>query len=201
MRTPCDTFSAMAIVKTPQNAPSALVAPRARPLLPIGAQSQAALDLVGLRAVCELILAGHSQAGIGRLLGIPPQAVAAWSCNLQGEEQAIYTASLRASAEALLDEAQQVAVDVDPSQPGSSQRAKLIIDTLLRKSGIRNRQYRERTSLAETIAEAQHEATGGSHGQPGAPTVSFTITIAPQRDTAPPTDGGRQPITIEHDPG
>lgn len=182
--------------ETPQNAPTALIIPRTRPQLPIGAASQAALDLVGLPAVCELILAGHSQASISRLLGIPTHAVAAWSCNLQGEEQALYTAALRASAEASLDEALQVAIDVDPTLPGSAQRAKLIIDTLMRRAGIRNRAYRERTTLAETLAEAQHEATGGNGGQPGAPTVSFTITIAPQRDPEQ-----RQGLTIEHDPG
>ena len=182
----------MELPETPRNAPTALDIPRTRPRLPISRANETALDLVGLPAVCELILAGHSQASISRLLGIPPQAVAAWSCNLQGEEQALYSAALRASAEASLDEALQVAIDVDPELPGSAQRAKLIIDTLMRRAGIRNRAYRERTTLAETLAEAQHEATGA---QPGAPTVSFTITIAPQRDD------GRQPLTIEHDPG
>lgn len=190
----------MESLKPSQNVPMTLQSPRARPQLPIGRASQAALDLVGLPAVCELILAGRSQSDIARLLGIPIQAVCAWSCNLQGEEQALYTAALRASAEASLDQALQVAVDVDPTTPGSVQRAKLIIDTLMRRAGIRNRAYRERASLQEQIQEAALDA-GGSEGPPGAPTVSFTITIAPQRDAGQPTDGGRQPLTIEHEPG
>ena len=184
--------------KTPQNALSATIAPRNRPRLPVGPYSQAALDLVGLPAICELVLAGHSQTAISLMLGVPPHALCAWSVNLQGDDQALYSASLRNSAEAMLDEAQQIAVDVDPALPGSAQRAKLIIDTLLRRAGIRNRAYRERTSLQEQIQEAAHDA-GGNPGQPGAPTVSFTITIAPQRDAAQPTE--RPPITIEHDPG
>ena len=138
VRAPYDTFGGMDTAKISPIAPIAVLAPRTRPLLPIGARSQATLDVVGLPAVCELVLAGHSQSDIARLLGIPLQAVAAWSCNLQGEEQALYTAALRASAEASLDQALQVAIDVDPTLPGSAQRAKLIIDTLMRRAGMKS---------------------------------------------------------------
>ena len=185
----------MELPETPQNAPTALVAPRTRPLLWISRAHQTALDLIGLPFICEMIIGGSTQTEIGRALGIPQQALAAWLVNQDAPGASMYTLALRTSAETMLDRGYAAICEADPTVPGSVQLAKLKAEHHYRVAGIRNRAYRERTTLAETLAEAQHEATGGNGGQPGAPTVSFTITIAPQRDD------GRQPLTIEHDPG
>jgi hypothetical protein len=55
----------------------ALIDPRSRPLLPVGKQAAMALELVGLPAVLEMVLAGHAQTAIAARLGIS-QAGAGW---------------------------------------------------------------------------------------------------------------------------
>lgn len=166
---------------TPANSP-ALIDPRTRPMLPVGKQAAETLELVGLPAVCDLVLAGHAQTRIAAMLGVSQSSLAGWLCNLRGEGAALYSEALRASAEALIDEARHVIEGAERTTPGVMQ-ARCIADLLIKKAGIRNRAYRDRIDSGVALVDMGSQPTA---------MPTFTIVIAPQRQ-----DLGR---VIEHDP-
>lgn len=166
---------------TPANSPGPMIDPRARPMLPVGKAARETLELVGLPAVCDFVLAGHAQTRIAAMLGVSQSSLAGWLCNLRGEGAALYSEALRASAEALIDEARHVIEAAAPTTP-SVMQARCIADLLIKKAGIRNRAYRERIDSGVALVDM------GS--LPPSPVI-FRIVIAPQRE-----DLGR---LIEHD--
>lgn len=161
---------------------SALIDPRARPMLPVGKQARETLELIGLPAVCDLVQAGHAQTAIAAMLGVSQSSLAGWLCNLRGEGASLYSDALRASAEALLDEARRVIEAAESTTPGVM-KARCIADLLIKKAGIRNRAYRDRIDSGVALVDM------GS--LPPSPVI-FRIVIAPQRG-----DLGR---TLDHNP-
>lgn len=168
-------------MNTPANSPGSVIVPHAR-LLPVGRQAAETLELVGLAAVCDLVQAGHAQTRIAAMLGVSQSSLAGWLGNLRGEGASLYSDALRASAEALLDEARRVIEAAESTTPGVM-KARAVADILIRKSGIRNKAYRDRIDSGVALVDM------GS--LPPLPVV-FRIVIAPQRE-----DMGR---TIDHNP-
>jgi hypothetical protein len=166
----------------PENVP-AMIVPHTRPMLPVGRQAQAVLEAFGLPAVVDLIVEGHSQKRIATTLGVSQSSLAGYLCNLRGADAALYSEALRASAEAMIDEAQRVIEAAECTTPGVM-KARAVADLLIRKAGVRNRAFRDRIDAGVALVD-----TGSD--QP-APVPVFQIVIHPQRE-----DTGR---TIEHDP-
>lgn len=155
----------------PENVPAVIV-PHARPMLPVGKQALATLEVVGLSAVVDLIVEGHSQKRIATMLGVSQSSLAGFLCNLRGADAAIYSEALRASAEAMIDQAQAGIEAAEPTTPGVM-KAKAIADLLIRKAGIRNRAYRDRIDAGVALVDM------GDAGPALVPT--FRIVIADQR--------------------
>lgn len=147
----------------------ALIDPRARPMLPVGRQAATALELVGLSAVLEMVLAGHAQTAIAAKLGISQASLGGWLANLRGADAALYSEALRASAEAMLDQAQAVIEAAEPTTP-SVMKARAVADLLVKKAGIRNRAYRERIDSGVALVDMEEPAQ--------APT--FVLIVHPQ---------------------
>jgi hypothetical protein len=167
-----------------KNPPVSMTAPRARPL-PVGRAAQDKLEIFGLEAVCERIMAGDSQAVIARVLGVSRSSLAGWLANLRGEEAALYAESMRVSAENLLDDACAILEAAEPTT-ASVMKARNIADLLVKKAGFRNKAFRERVESGVTLVPVDT-------GQAQPPQVPvFQIVIFPQRE-----DLGR---TIDHDP-
>lgn len=162
---------------------TALIDPRTRPMLPVGKQAQATLELVGLPAVLEMVLAGHAQTAIAARLGISQASLGGWLANLRGPDAALYSEALRASAEAMIDQAQTVIEAAEPTTP-AVMKARAVADLLIRKAGIRNRAYRERIDSGVALVDM------GDAGP--APVPSFCLVIHGARE-----DTGR---TFEHEP-
>lgn len=160
---------------------SALIDPRAQPLLPVGKQARETLELVGLSAVLEMVLAGLAQTAIAAKLGISQASLGGHLANLRGADAALYSDALRASAEALIDEARHVIEAAAPTTP-SVMQARCIADLLIKKAGIRNRAYRDRLDAGAALVDLGSLPTA---------MPIFTIVIAPQRE-----DLGR---LIEHE--
>ena len=159
----------------------AVIDPRARPMLPVGKAARATLELVGIPAVLEMVMAGLAQTAIAAKLGISQASLGGHLANLRGADAATYSEALRASAEALLDEARRVIEAAESTTP-SVMKARCIADLLIKKAGIRNRAYRDRIDSGVALVDM------GS--LPPSPVV-FRIVIAPQRE-----DLGR---LIEHE--
>src|ERR1700690_3843705 len=104
-------------MRSPPNSP-ALIEPHARPMLPVGRQAQAVLELFGLPGVVDLIVEGHPQSRIARTLGVSQSSLAGWLCNQRGAGAALYSEGLRASAESLIDEARAVLEACEPTPAG-----------------------------------------------------------------------------------
>ena len=152
----------------PSNNP-AVIDPHARPMLPVGRQALATLEAVGLAGVCDLIVAGHAQNRIAAMLGVSQPSLAGWLCNQRGEGAALYSEALRASAEAMLDEAKAVLEAAELTTPGVM-KARAVADLLIRKAGIRNKAYRDRVDATTLLVDA------GNAGPARVP--SFRIVIA-----------------------
>jgi predicted transcriptional regulator len=140
-------------------------------MLPVGRQAQEVLEMIGLPAVADLIVAGHSQAAIANTLGVSQSSLAGWLCNQRGPGASLYSEALRASAESMLDQAYVVLEQAELSTPGVM-KARCIADLLIRKAGIRNKAYRDRVDGATVLVDA------GGTGPAQPPT--FYLTIAPQ---------------------
>lgn len=163
---------------TPANS-HGLIDPRARPMLPVGKQAAMALELVGLPTVLEMVLAGHAQTAIAAKLGISQASLGGWLANLRGADAALYSEALRASAEAMIDQAQTVIEAAEPTTP-SVMKARAVADLLVKKAGIRNRAYRERIDSGVALVDM---------GEPAqAPT--FLLVIHPE---------GSRGRTFEHE--
>jgi hypothetical protein len=158
--------------------------PRAKPLLPVGKAARTVLETFGVQGLCELVTQGHSHRAIGARLGVSASAVSCWLTNLRGPHAALYAESLRASAEAMLDEAEAVVRQSGPST-ADVQRARCLADLLLRKAAIRNRAYDLRSAATVELVDA------GSDQPPQVP--QFVILIHPQHEAS-----GR---TFDHDSG
>lgn len=142
-----------------------------RPMLPVGKQAAAVLEAFGLPAVADLIVEGHSQARIATMLGVSQSSLAGWLCNQRLGCADLYSEALRASAEALVDEARAVLEAAESTTPGVM-KARAICDVLIRKAGIRNKAYRDRVDAATLLVDT-------ASTQP-AELPRFYITIAPQ---------------------
>ena len=156
----------------PENAP-AMIVPHVRPMLPVGKQAQATLEVVGLPAVVDLIVEGHPQKRIAAMLGVSQSSLAGFLCNLRGADAALYSEALRASAEAMLDQAERM-IMAAPETTAGVMKAKALADLLIRKAGIRNKAFRDRIDQGVALVDM------GS-GQP-APIPCFQIVIHPQRE-------------------
>lgn len=156
----------------------------ARPLLPVGKQAAQALELVGLPAVLEMVLAGHAQTAIAGRLGVSQASLGGWLANLRGADAAAYSEALRASAEQLLDQAQRI-IEAAPETTPGVMKARALADLLRAKAGVRNRAFRDRIDAGVALIPTD---------SPGlTPAPSFVIVIHPQRE-----DRGR---LIDHDSG
>ncbi|MGA7180453.1 MAG: hypothetical protein WBX11_12805 [Thiobacillaceae bacterium] len=157
----------------------------ARPTLPVGSRALIVLELIGLPAVIELIVAGHAQITIAATLGVSQASLAAWLCNQRGPGAAIYSEALRASAEAMLDQAHAVLEAAEPTTPGVM-KARAVADLLIRKAGIRNRAYRDRIDSTTLLVD-------GAGDTLPAQVPTFRIVIASQPDP------GRRTFDMEGD--
>lgn len=156
-------------MSAPETAP-AMIDPRTRPMLPVGRQAQAALELIGLPAVLELVLAGHAQTAIAAKVGISQASLGGWLANLRGTDAALYSEALRASAEAMIDEAQAVIEAAEPTT-AAVMKARAVADILIRKAGIRNRAFRDRVDAGVALVDT---------GSPPAQVPTFFLVVHPE---------------------
>lgn len=159
-----------------------MIRPPARASLPVGRQAQVTLEMIGLPVVLEMVLAGHTQTVIATKLGISQASLAGWLANLRGADAALYSEALRASAEAMLDQALAIVEAAEPTTPGVM-KARAVAELLIRKAGIRNRAYRDRIDSGVALVD--------SAGAEPAQAPCFHIVIHGARE-----DTGR---TFEHE--
>jgi hypothetical protein len=108
--------------------------------------------LFGLPAVVDLIVQGHPQSRIARMLGVPQSGLAGWLCNQRGPQAALYSEALRVSAEAMIDTARGILEACEPTTAGVM-KARAVADLWIRQAGIRNRAYRDRVDAATLLVE------------------------------------------------
>ncbi|MBI1284999.1 MAG: hypothetical protein GC183_11750 [Thiobacillus sp.] len=142
-----------------------------KPMLPVTAAAARKLGEIGLSAVIEQIIGGATHSQIADSLGIGRSSLSAYLCNLRGEEAAVYTEAMRASAEALFQEAIDT-LKAAPSTSADVQRARCIADILLRKAGVRDARWRERISESTAVTLMTPVESK--------PPPRFYVTVCPQ---------------------
>lgn len=144
-----------------------------RPRLPMAPTHRAILNVLGVEGIAEFIIAGKTHGEIGELIGVSGASVSAWIHSLDPKDRAVVDEAMKASAEALYDEAQTIldrpvnvlagewltGPEVALRQARAAHRRA--------KAGIRNGAYREKGPAADE-----------SEAPARPPTIHFRITIA-----------------------
>lgn len=146
---------------------SASLSPVAAPLaLPIPPTHKETLDAFGRDNLLQLISNGNTHAQIARLLAVDAGALSAYLD--QGPDRQLYALAYRQSAEAFMDQAEEIIDSGDPETITAAQVAylKLKADMRMRRAGQRNARYREKAPADD--------------GQPTAPPAappSFVLVV------------------------